>query len=188
MRHHRPGERAGRLRKPVREQGEQRRSEIDEAHPGDGAGEAQRRIAQFGKGGTRHHPPEIAEAGIGAQAIDVLGQAEPDRALPLHQRGQRAIVDQGAAHRLEAAGRARAPRAAPACSRRPPRPCADWIVHPGEGIEHLEEEHEGGREPALGRALAAQLHHQRREDAIRSRGRSRRGGRAHAANRRCRRR
>ena len=33
------------------------------------------------------------------------------------------------------------------------------IVHPGEGIEQLEEEHEGRHQRALRRALAAQLHH-----------------------------
>ena len=38
-----------------------------------------------------------------------------------------------------------------------PRPCAVRPVHPGERIEHLEEEDEGRNEHALGQALAAQL-------------------------------
>ncbi len=98
--------------------------------------------------------------------MDALRQAEPDRPLPLHERAEGAIVDQGAAQRLEAAGRVEglAPRqhaSAGGRRRAPPR-----IVHPGEGIEHLEEENESRGEPTLGRAFAAQLHHQRGEDAV----------------------
>ena len=98
--------------------------------------------------------------------MNVLGQAKPDRPLAFHEHGQRAIIDQGAAHRLETSRRMKrlAPRehaTAGRCGRRPSR-----IVHPGEGIEHLEEEHESRREPALSRALAAQLDHQRRQNAV----------------------
>jgi len=34
------------------------------------------------------------------------------------------------------------------------------IVHPGERVEHLKEEDEGRDEQPLGKANAAQLHHQ----------------------------
>ena len=149
----------------MREYGEERRGKVDEGHSGDRAGETQRRIAQFGEGGARHHPPEIGEIGIGAQAMDALRQPEPDRPLSLHDRAERAIVDQRAAQRFQTAGGGEglAPRqhAAARRGRCPPT----GIVNPGEGIEHLEEEHEGGNQPSLGRAFAAQLHHQRGEDA-----------------------
>ena len=78
---------------------------------------------------------------------------------------ERAIVDQRAAHRLETpgGGEALAPHQHAAARRRGDPPLR--IVHPGEGIEHLEEEHESRDQPALGDAFAAQLHHQRGEDA-----------------------
>ena len=46
--------------------------------------------------------PKSTKVWISApQTMHVLGQAKPDRPLPLHERPQSAIVDQGAAHGLE---------------------------------------------------------------------------------------
>ena len=50
-----------------------------------------------------------------------------------------------------------------AAARRRRRP-GSRIVHPGKGIELLEEKHEGRDQQALGEAFAAQLHHKRGQD------------------------
>ena len=98
--------------------------------------------------------------------MDALRQSEPDRPLPLHERAERAIVDQRAAQRLEPAGRGEgfAPHQHAAAGCRCSAPAG--IVHPRERIEHLEEEDEGRNEPSLGCAFAAKLHHQRGKDAL----------------------
>ena len=83
----------------------------------------QRRIVELGIGRARDHRADLAPAAIGPDA-DRRGRVRPSQIGPcaLHQRAQRAIVDQRVADRRDAAGRAPAPRAAPACSRPPPPP------------------------------------------------------------------
>ena len=128
-----------------------------------GDDQAQRGEAQLGEGGTRHHPAEVREGRIGAQAQRLLRQAEPDPAAPLHQGGKGAIVDQRAAQGRQAARlRQRLPRDQHAAARGRGRAPAR-IIDPGKRVEHLEKENKGGNEPAFRRALAAQLHHQRGE-------------------------
>ena len=124
--------------------GQQRRREVGQRHADDGAGEQERRIAQLGIGRARDHAAdvvEIADRGAGC-ARARSGRARSGPRLELLR--QRAIVDQRVADRRDAARRPAAPRGAPACSRRPP-PAAlrSRTVHPGERIEHLEEEDEG---------------------------------------------
>ena len=93
--------------------------------------------------------------------MGTLRQAEPDWADGFHPFSERAIVDQRGADRFDAAGlpqRIEPHEHAPAGggSR-----CVVRAIHPREGIEHLEEEDEGGNKRAFGRAFAAQFHHQR---------------------------
>src|SRR6202035_2879846 len=110
-------------------------------------------MTQLGVSGARDHPPNIAEPLIAAQASRLAGEAEPDLAARLDPGGKRAIVDQRAAHAGDAADaveRAAADQHA-ATGRAGDAPTR--IVDPGEGIEHGEEEDEGGNERALGEGL-----------------------------------
>ena len=85
------------------------------------------------------------------------------------RRGERAVVDDLAADRREAPGRARRRRGR--SSTQPPGGgggAGARAVRPAEGVEHLEEEDEGRDQPALGRAVAAQAGHERDERRGRS--------------------
>ena len=88
--------------------------------------------------------------------MHALRQAEPDRPLRLELARQRAVVDQGAADGLDAAGRAERIAAHQHAAARRRRRGAVRAVHPGERVEHLEEKDEGRHKRALGEALAAQ--------------------------------
>ena len=77
---------------------------------------------------------------------------------------ERAVVDQGVADRGHAAGRAQRVAAHQHAAAGRGRGGAARIVGPGERVEHLEEEDEGRDEQPLGKAFAAQLHHQRGEN------------------------
>ncbi len=160
-RHQQPGERANRLRCAIGEEREQRRREIGECHAEKRADQSERRIAKLGVGGAHDHAADVAKSRIGTEAHHACRQAEPDRALALQERGERAIVDQRVLDRGEATCLCErlAMHEHGAAGRRRDLPLR--IVHPGEGVEHLEEEHEGRNEPALRKALAAEFYHQR---------------------------
>ena len=111
------------------------------------------RIAQLHVGGARHHPPDVGEARIGPHRACQRRVAEPDAAAALHRRRQRHVVDQFAPHRLDPADPRQ--RAAAQQDRAAGRGCrgAQRIVHPGERIEQLEEEHESRDQGALRQAV-----------------------------------
>ncbi len=159
--HQQPGEEADELRHSAGKQRKPDRGEISQCHAGDGGAKQQRRIIELRIGRARHHAADIGDRRISADAVHALGQRERDRAVAVEQFGQRAIVDQGAADRGDAARllqriAAHQHAAAGRGGGRAPR-----IIDPGEGIEHLEKEDEGRHEHALGKALAAQFRHQR---------------------------
>ena len=127
-----------------------------------GRQQQQRREAQLHIGGARDHAPDIRDARIGPDRPRQRRMAEPDRA--------RRASPPPPARRRRSMRRAppRSRRSAPAPARRISigaarrrRGGAQRIVHPGERIEQLEEEHEGRHQRPLGPAVAAQRHHLR---------------------------
>ena len=89
--------------------------------------------------------------------MHAVRQAEPDGALPFHGAAKRAIVDERGADRLDAARSLQRIGTHEHAAARRPRRGVLFPVHPGEGVEHLEKEDEGGDQHALGEAFAAQL-------------------------------
>ena len=163
-RHQQPDENADELRRAVGEDRERDGSEISERQTGNRPGQQQRRIAQLRIGGARHHAGDVGDGRVGAHRAHAFGQRQEDRAARFEQLRQRAVVDQGVADRSQAAGPLQrlAPHQHAAAGRGGGR--AARIVHPGERVEHPEEEDEGRDQHALGKTLAAQLRHQRGED------------------------
>src|SRR5215831_1490984 len=107
---------------------------------------------------------DIGKARIPADAAYALGQSEPDRPMGFERFGQGTIVDERAAHGLDAASLLQNvgphEHATPGSRRdRAPRP-----VYPGEGVKHLEEENERRNSDTLGEALAVQFDHERRQN------------------------
>ena len=140
---------------------QQDRKQIGDGQTRNGSKKDQRRILQLRISGAGHHFADVLDRRIGADAAHAIGQADPNRAVRLEPLGERAIVDQSVADGGHPAGcpQGLAPHQHAAAGRC--RDAASRIVRPGEGIEHLKEEDEGGNEHALGKALAAELRHQR---------------------------
>ncbi len=185
-RHQAPGQQPEPAGRAAGEQRQQRRREVGECHPDDGAGEQERRVAQLRIGRSRHHPADVLEVRIGAGAEHALGEAEPDRALRLEQLRQRAVVDQRVADRVDAARGLERVAAHQHAAAGGGRGRARGLVRPRERIEHLEEEDERRNEAALGKAVAAQLHHQRGEHELAGHCARRQSGKNVGRSRRCR--
>ena len=110
--------------------------------------------------GARHHGPDVGETVVGPDAPRTVGEAEPDAPTALDRAGERAVVDELAPDRGEAADalvRFAAQQHASARRRRGP---GRRIVDPGKRIELLEEEYEGGNQKLFPTSLGAQPNHQ----------------------------
>ena len=167
-RHHQPGGQPSQRADPCR--AAPAPAARDRPAPGgDGAHQHQRRIAELGVGRARDHAADRSR-NRHRDGCCTARWVRPSQIGPcrLRRRAERAIVDQ----RRRGSRRCRRPlqriaadqHAAAGGRRRRIAP-----VHPGEGIEHLEEEDEGGDQQPLGEGLAAKLGHQRDQVSRRAR-------------------
>ena len=146
--------------RPLAEKREHRGHQKGQNHGGDGSRKQQRRVAELRIGRARHHAADLPETAIGPQAPGAPGQAEPDRALGLQAAREGAIVDDLGPDGGDPAGPLQrlAPHQHAAAGRRGELALA--LRHPGERIEHLEEEDESRNQETLRPAPARQLRHQ----------------------------
>ena len=121
-----------------------------------------RRIEELGVGGAGDHPPDRAERAIGPAARRAASHADPDAAPPaLDRPGQRAIVDERAPDRAEAADlgeRGGLHEDASTGGRGEP---ASASVHQAEGVKQTEEIDESGHQELFPAAFHPQRRHQR---------------------------
>ena len=90
----------------------ERRHEIEDEHRQYGENEQRPRMAEAGIGIACDHFPDVAQAGLVAQAAGGSGQAEPDapgtgRRVVLDPLRERDVVDQAVVNRLDAADAAK---------------------------------------------------------------------------------
>ena len=107
-----------------------------------------------------------AQWGYSRDARDPRRQAEPDRPLRLEESGERAIVDQGAADRIDPARLLQHVGLDQHASSRRGGRRIGRLVDAGKRIQHLEEKDEGRDQAAFRRRLTAQLHHERGERQV----------------------
>ncbi len=146
--------------------GERGRDEVEQAHAEDAAKQYKRRVAELHVGCAGDHVPDFAGAGVNAKRESVRRVAEPDAAAGgFDLAGEGAVVDEGLADALDAVDAAKRDMGDENGSSGCGGKARAWIGRAAEGIEHLEEEDEGGNQGALGEGGAAKADHLRDEVA-----------------------
>ena len=147
---------------PPRQQRQQHRRQVHHEHSDHRPNQQQRRVAQLRERRPGHHAPDGREGAVGAQALDLVRQAQPDAAAgALDRCRQRAVVDQRSANCLDAADPAQCLGPHQHAAARRSGRSRLCLPHPCGRVEFEEEEHEGGDHGALGQGFAAQPRHVR---------------------------